>query len=154
MLVEDDHGRATALEIARWLVVFAKRPGGQAQFSAPLAAQLTERPPIRAAQELVRAHPESDLTVEALAAHAHMSVRGFARAFRREVGVTPGTYVETVRVERAVQMLQTTAADTEQIAAACGFGAVETFRRAFRRRMGVSPGQYRDRFRGVLEDAA
>lgn len=153
-LVEEDHGRTTALEIARWLVVFAKRPGGQAQFSAPLAAQLVERPPIRAAQELVGAQPESELTVEALAAHAHMSVRGFARAFRREVGVTPAAYVESVRVERAVQLLETTAADTEQIAAACGFGGVETLRRAFRRRMGVSPGQYRDRFRGVLEDAA
>jgi transcriptional regulator GlxA family with amidase domain len=153
-LVEEDHGRAAALEVARWLVVFAKRPGGQAQFSAPLAAQLAERPPIRAAQELVRAHPERESTVEALAGHVHMSVRGFARAFRREVGVTPATYVETVRVERAVQMLETTAADTERIARACGFGAVETFRRAFRRRMGVSPGQYRDRFRGVLENAA
>jgi len=153
-LVEEDHGRAAALEIARWLVVFAKRPGGQAQFSAPLAAQLAERPPIRAAQELARARPEEDLTVEALASHAHMSVRGFARAFRREVGVTPAAYVEAVRVERAVTMLQTTAAGAEQIAAACGFGTPETFRRAFRRRMGVSPGEYRDRFRGALEGAA
>lgn len=153
-LVEDDHGRATALDIARWLVVFAKRPGGQAQFSAPLAAQLAERPPIRAAQELARARPETDLTVEALAGHAHMSVRGFARAFRREVGVTPAAYVETVRVERAVELLQTTAGGAEQVAAACGFGTPETFRRAFRRRMGVTPGEYRDRFRGVLGDAA
>lgn len=153
-LVEDDCGRATALEIARWLVVFAKRPGGQAQFSAPLAAQLAERPPIRAAQELARTHPEADLTVEALAAHAHMSVRGFARAFRREVGVTPAAYVETVRVERAVELLQTTTTGGEQIAAACGFGTPETFRRAFRRRLGVSPGDYRDRFRGALERAA
>lgn len=153
-LVEEDHGRDTALEIARWLVVFAKRPGGQAQFSAPLAAQIAERPTIRAAQELARAHPDADLTVEALAAHAHMSVRGFARAFRREVGVTPAAYVETVRVERAIQMLQTTAAGAEQIAAACGFGTPETFRRAFRRRMGVSPGQYRDHFRGALGRAA
>jgi transcriptional regulator GlxA family with amidase domain len=153
-LVEEDHGPDLALEIARWLVVFAKRPGGQAQFSAPLAAQLAERPPIRAAQELARSQPDADLTVEALAAHAHMSVRGFARAFRREVGVTPGAYVETVRVERAVQMLETTAAGAEQIAGACGFGTVETFRRAFRRRLGVSPIQYRDRFRGALESAA
>ncbi len=153
-LVEEDHGRETALEIARWLVVFAKRPGGQAQFSAPLAAQLAERPPIRATQELARSQPDADLTVEALAAHAHMSVRGFARAFRREVGVTPGAYVEAVRVETAVQMLETTAAGTEQIARACGFGTVETFRRAFRRRLGVSPTQYRDRFRGALESAA
>jgi transcriptional regulator GlxA family with amidase domain len=153
-LVEQDHGRETALEIARWLVVFAKRPGGQAQFSAPLAAQLAERQPIRAAQELARSQPDADLTVEALAAHAHMSVRGFARAFRREVGVTPAAYVEAVRVERAVQMLETTAAGAEQIAGACGFGTVETFRRAFRRRLGTSPGQYRDRFRGALEGAA
>jgi len=153
-LVEDDHGRETALEIARWLVVFAKRPGSQAQFSAPLAAQLAERPPIRAAQELARARPEAALTVEALAEHAHMSVRGFARAFRREVGVTPAAYVETVRVERAVELLQATAAGSEQIAAACGFGTPETFRRAFRRRLGVSPSEYRDRFRGALERAA
>jgi transcriptional regulator GlxA family with amidase domain len=153
-LVEDDHGREAALEVARWLVVFAKRPGGQAQFSAPLAAQLAEREPIRAAQELARARPEADLTVEALAGHAHMSVRGFARAFRREVGMTPAAYVEAVRVERAVAMLQTTAAGADQIAAACGFGTAETFRRAFRRRMGVTPGEYRDRFRGALEGAA
>ncbi|HYI79307.1 MAG TPA: GlxA family transcriptional regulator [Thermoleophilaceae bacterium] len=148
-LVEDDHGREIALQVARWLVVFAKRPGGQAQFSAPLAAQLAERPPIRAAQELVRARPETDLTVEALAEHAHMSVRGFARAFRREVGVTPAAYVEAVRIERAVELIQTTAAGSEQLATACGFGTPETFRRAFRRRLGVSPGEYRARFRGV-----
>jgi transcriptional regulator GlxA family with amidase domain len=153
-LVEDDHGHDAALAVARWLVVFAKRPGGQAQFSAPLAAQLAEREPIRAAQELARAQPEADLTVEALASHAHMSVRGFARAFRREVGVTPAAYVETVRIERAVELLQTTAAGADQIAAACGFGSAETFRRAFRRRLGVTPGDYRDRFRGALERAA
>ncbi|NLT04980.1 MAG: GlxA family transcriptional regulator [Solirubrobacterales bacterium] len=148
-LVEDDHGRELALEVARWLVVFAKRPGGQAQFSAPLAAQLAEREPIRAAQELARTHPDADLSVEALAAHVHMSIRGFARAFRREVGVTPAAYVETVRVERATELLRTTSASGDQIAAACGFGTPETFRRAFRRRLGVSPGDYRDRFRGV-----
>jgi transcriptional regulator GlxA family with amidase domain len=153
-LVEEDHSRALALEIARWLVVFAKRPGGQAQFSAPLAAQLAERPPIRAAQEHARARPDADLSVESLAGHAQMSVRGFARAFRREVGVTPAAYVEAVRVERAVQMLQTTSAGADQIAAACGFGTAETLRRAFRRRMGVTPGEYRDRFRGALEGAA
>jgi transcriptional regulator GlxA family with amidase domain len=153
-LVEDDHGRAAALEVARWLVVFAKRPGGQAQFSAPLAAQLAEREPIRSAQELARSRPEGDLTVETLAGHAHMSVRGFARAFRREVGVTPASYVEAVRVERAVAMLQTTSAGAEQVAAACGFGTPDTFRRAFRRRMGVSPGEYRDRFRAAPDGAA
>jgi transcriptional regulator GlxA family with amidase domain len=147
-LVEEDHGRATALEIARWLVVVANRPGGQTQFSPPLAAQLAELAPIRAAQELARAHPASELTVEVLADHAHMSVRAFAGAFRREVGTTPAAYVEAVRVERAVAMIQTTSASFEQIAASSGFGTPETLRRAFRRRMGVSPSKYRDRFRG------
>jgi len=153
-LVEDDHGAPAALEVARWLVVFAKRPGGQAQFSTPLAAQLVEPAPIRAAQELARAHPEGDLTVAALAGHAQMSVRGFARAFRREVGVTPAAYVEAVRVERAVQLLETTAVGIDQVAAASGFGTVETLRRAFGRRLGVSPSDYRDRFRGALAGAA
>lgn len=153
-MVEDDNGRELALEVARWLVVFAKRPGGQSQFSVPLAAQLAERQPIRMAQELVRARPEQILTVEVLAAKACMSVRGFARAFLREVGMTPAAYVEAVRVERAAQMLQTTTTDLEQIAEGCGFGTVETLRRAFRRQLGVSPSQYRERFRGVLVDAA
>jgi transcriptional regulator GlxA family with amidase domain len=153
-LVEEDCGREAALEVARWLVVFAKRPGGQAQFSPALAAQLAERAPIRSVQELVRAHPEADLTIEVLAQHAHMSVRGFARAFRREVGLTPAAYVEAVRIERAVEMLEATGADIERIASVCGFGTVETFRRAFRRRLGTSPRQYRDRFRSTLRPAA
>jgi transcriptional regulator GlxA family with amidase domain len=146
-LVEADHGRDLALEVARWLVVFAKRPGGQAQFSRTLSVQLAERAPIRAAQEVVLAHPERPLTVEVLAEHAQMSVRGFARAFRREVGVSPAAYVEAVRVDRAVDMLAATGAATARVAEACGFGTVETFRRAFRRQTGTSPAQYRDRFR-------
>ncbi len=152
-LIEDDHGRDAALEVARWLVVFAKRPGGQTQFSVALSAQTAERAPIREAQERVQADPAAALTVEALADAACMSVRNFARAFKREVGMTPAAYVEAVRVERARQLLETTATGTEQVAVACGFGTVETFRRAFRRRLGVSPGQYRDRFRGVGHDA-
>jgi transcriptional regulator GlxA family with amidase domain len=153
-LVEADHGRDAALQVARWLVVFAKRPGGQAQFSYILEAQTAEREPIREAQERIHAEPAAPLTVELLADAACMSVRNFARAFKREVGLTPAAYVETVRVERARQLLETTATGTEQIAAACGFGTVETFRRAFGRRLGVSPGQYRDRFRSADQTAA
>jgi transcriptional regulator GlxA family with amidase domain len=134
--------------------VFAQRPGGQAQFSVPLSAQTAERAPIREAQERVQADPAGPLTVEALADGACMSVRNFARAFKREVGMTPAAYVEAVRVERARQLLETTLTGTEQVAVACGFGTVETFRRAFRRRLGVSPGEYRDRFRGADHDAA
>jgi transcriptional regulator GlxA family with amidase domain len=141
-LVEEDEGRATALEIARWLVVFAKRPGGQAQFSAPLAAQLAERPPIRTAQELARARPEADLTVESLAEHAHMSVRGFARAFRREVGVTPHAYLTGRRIAAAKVLLDGDVPLSE-VALACGFYDQSHFTRSFKGCTGVTPGQYR-----------
>lgn len=148
-LVEDDHGREAALEVARWLVVFARRPGGQAQFSDLLAVQSAEREPIREAQEAVVADPAGLHTVEALAARSHMSPRNFARAFRREVGMTPAGYVEAVRVEHARGLLESTRAGTGEVARRSGFGTVETFRRAFRRRLGVSPGEYRDRFRAA-----
>jgi transcriptional regulator GlxA family with amidase domain len=105
-------------------------------------------------QAWVRANPDADSSVEALAARACMSPRNFSRAFRREVGSTPGAWVEGVRVEHARHLLETAAADTEAVAARCGFGTVETLRRAFHRQLGVSPGQYRDRFRAALGDAA
>ncbi len=148
-LVEDDLGREAALEVARWLVMYAQRSGSQAQFSEPLAAQLAEREPIREAQERVVADPSRPHTVEMLADAAGMTVRSFARAFKREVGITPAAYVETVRVDRARQLLETSTTDTATVAERCGFGTVETFRRAFRRRLGVSPGAYRDRFRAA-----
>jgi transcriptional regulator GlxA family with amidase domain len=153
-LVEDDHGREAALEVARWLVVFVPRPGGQSQFSAPLAAQSAERGPLREVQEAVLAHPAGDLSVERLAERACMSPRNFARVFRRETGVTPAAWVETARVECARQLLEASSAPTETIAFECGFGTVETMRRAFRRRVGVSPGEYRDRFNATVHDAA
>jgi len=148
-LVEDDHGRETALEVARWLVLFVQRPGGQSQFSAPLAAQLAERAPVREAQERVLADPAGVHTVESLADGAGISVRHFARAFKAEVGMTPASYVEAVRIERARQLLETAATTLHEVAAASGFGTPETFRRAFRRRLGVSPGEYRERFRAA-----
>lgn len=153
-LVEDDHGREAALEVARWLVVFTRRPGGQSQFSAPLAAQSAEREPLREVQEAVLADPSGDLSVERLAARASMSPRNFARVFRRETGLTPAVWVETARVERARQLLEAASSPVETIASDCGFGTVETMRRAFRRRLGVSPGEYRDRFNAALHDVA
>jgi len=153
-LVEDDHGREAALEVARWLVVFARRPGGQSQFSAPLAAQSAEREPLRAVQEEVLVDPAGHWSVDTLATRACMSPRNFARVFRRETGLTPAAWVETARVESARQLLEASGLGTETIAADCGFGTVETMRRAFRRRLGVSPGEYRDRFNAGVRDAA
>jgi transcriptional regulator GlxA family with amidase domain len=153
-LVEADHGREASLEVARWMVLFVRRPGGQSQFSAPLATQAAEREPLREAQERVLADPRANCTVETLAASASMSPRNFSRAFAREVGLTPAAWVETVRVERAQRLLEAGSQPIEIVARECGFGTVETLRRAFGRRLGVSPGEYRDRFRAALSSAA
>jgi transcriptional regulator GlxA family with amidase domain len=148
-LVEEDLGRDTALEVARWLVLFVKRPGGQSQFSAQLASQLAERHPLRELQAWIVENPAEDLSVPALAGRACMSERNFARAFRREVGMTPGAYVEAVRVDRARMLLEASDAPIEAVATDCGFGSVETMRRAFARRVRVSPSDYRGRFRAA-----
>jgi transcriptional regulator GlxA family with amidase domain len=146
-LVEEDLGRSTALETARWLVVFVKRPGGQSQFSSHLRAQLADRRPIRELQEWMAANLAEDLSVPALAARAVMSERNFARAFSREVGMTPAAYVEALRVDQARLRLESSGQKLEAVANDCGFGTVETMRRAFHRRLGVGPAGYRDRFK-------
>ena len=146
-LVEEDLGRDVALEAARWLVLFLKRPGGQAQFSAQLAAQTAERRPLRDLQAWIPDHLDEDLSVPALARRAPMSERNFARAFRRETGMTPAAYVEAARVESARIALETGELPVENVAAQSGFGTVETMRRAFRRRVGVARRDYRTRFR-------
>lgn len=148
-LVEEDHGRAVALAVARELVLFLRRPGGQSQFSAQLATQTAEREPLRDLQAWMVDHVGADLSVEALAARVAMSPRNFARVFRREVGLTPGRYVESVRVEAARRRLEESARGVDQVAAECGFGHAETMRRAFLRRLRVSPSAYRARFRAV-----
>ncbi|MEA2361193.1 MAG: hypothetical protein QOD71_338 [Thermoleophilaceae bacterium] len=145
-LVEEDLGREVALQTARWLVMFVKRPGGQAQFSAQLAAQMAEREPLRELQQWLPDHLGENLSVPALARRACMSERNFARAFRDETGMTPAAYVETARVESARIALETGDLPVETIAGQAGFGTVETMRRAFRRRVGVSPAGYRGRF--------
>ena len=145
-LVEEDLGRRVALATARWLVVFVQRPGGQSQFSSHLRAQVAERRPLRELQEWMAANLDADLSVPALAARACMSERNFARAFGREVGMTPAAYVEALRVDHARLRLETSGQKLEAVARDCGFGTVETMRRAFHRRLGVGPAGYRDRF--------
>lgn len=145
-LVEEDLGRAAALEVARNLVLFVRRPGGQAQFSATLAGQAASRPGIRELQAWIADHLDTDLSVPALAERSLMSPRNFARVFSREVGITPAAFVETLRIERARTLLETTDLQVDEVARRCGFGTVETLRRAFGRRVRVSPSDYRDRF--------
>jgi transcriptional regulator GlxA family with amidase domain len=149
-LVEDDLGRDPALDIARHLVVFLRRPGNQAQFSTQLAAQLAHRAPLRDVQQWIADHPAADLSVPALASKASLSPRHFARAFAAEVGMPPGRYVDRVRLETARRRLEDSADGVEQTARSCGYGTPEAMRRAFMRALGVSPGEYRRRFRPAV----
>ncbi|GAA2133118.1 GlxA family transcriptional regulator [Kitasatospora kazusensis] len=148
-LVEADHGAAFALEIARFLVLFFKRNGGQSQFSAILQAQLADRPPIRAAQEWILEHLEQPLPVPEIAERANMSLRNFARVFRQEVGTPPARYIEQMRIARARKLLETTALPVGQIARRCGFPATETFFRSFGRALELTPNEYRHRFQAL-----
>jgi transcriptional regulator GlxA family with amidase domain len=145
-LVEEDFGRDVALAAARELVMFLKRPGGQAQFSAQLSVQLAEHEPLRVLQAHILEHPEDDLSIEVLARRVAMSPRNFARVFTREVGTTPARFVASARVETARRLLEETSEPLEVICAKSGLGTFESMRRAFLRTVGVPPGQYRERF--------
>lgn len=145
-LVEEDLGRDAALRVARHLVMFLRRPGGQAQFSTQLAAQFAERRPLREVQRWIAEHPDGDLSVDTLAGRCSLSPRHFARAFAAEVGMTPGRYVDSVRLETARRRLEDTEDGIEEIARSCGYGTPESMRRAFVRALAVPPTEYRNRF--------
>jgi transcriptional regulator GlxA family with amidase domain len=145
-LVEEDYGREAALATARALVMFLRRPGGQAQFSAQLAVQMAEREPLSELQTYIVDHPREDLSVETLARRMAMSPRNFARIFTREVGTTPARFVTSVRVETARRLLEETSEPLEQICSMAGLGTSESMRRAFLRTVGIPPSQYRERF--------
>jgi transcriptional regulator GlxA family with amidase domain len=145
-LVEEDLGRQVALAIARGLVMFLRRPGGQTQFSAQLTAQVAHREPLREVQRLIADHPDADLSVPALAAYANLSPRQFARAFTAETGDPPGRYVDRVRLENARRLLEDTADGIAQVARQSGYGTPEAMRRAFVQSLDLAPAEYRRRF--------
>ena len=145
-LVEEDLGPEVALAVARLLVVFLKRPGGQSQFSATLAAQQAAIPAMRELQAWIAGNLTEDLSVPALASRVNLSERSFARAFRREIGQTPAAYVEALRVEHARALLEAGAPSLEAVAQASGLAGAEVLRRAFHRQVGVGPAAYRERF--------
>lgn len=154
-MVQEDLDRDVALTIARHLVLFLRRPGGQSQFSATLEAQEPERDALREVQRQVLEDVGADHSVAAMAQRAHMSPRHFARAFRAQTGITPARYVERVRLEAARRALEDSAAPIAEIARSCGFGTAETMRRCFLRALAVGPAEYRRRFRSQsLDDAA
>lgn len=152
-LVEEDLGRDVALAVARQLVLFLRRPGSQAQFSAQLSTQIADRDHLSDLQGWMADHPGEDLSVAALAQRVAMSERHFARSFRTAVGQTPARYVETVRMESARRRLEESEEAVAAVAISCGFGTAETMRRTFLRRLGVGPAEYRRRFAPHFADA-
>jgi transcriptional regulator GlxA family with amidase domain len=151
-LVETDLGTDVAQTVARWLVMFLHRPGGQTQFASPVWMPRAERSAVRTVQNLVESDPGADHHIPAMASAAAMSARHFSRVFAAEVGEAPGRFVERVRTEAARRELETTEDTLDVIARRCGFGTAETLRRVFQRRIGVAPDSYRRRFRVTTTD--
>jgi transcriptional regulator GlxA family with amidase domain len=144
-LIEDDLGRPTALEVARQLVVFLKRPGGQAQFSTMLRLQAADEH-FEALNAWIGENLNADLSVPSLADKAGMSERTFARRYKQATGLSPARAIERLRVEAAQRRLCETGEPIKRIAAHCGFGGEETMRRSFRRIARASPQEFRARF--------
>ena len=145
-IVENDYGTDVARRVARWMVVFLQRPGGQAQFSVWSEAGIPTTRGLRQILDAVVLDPASDHSTAAMATRAAVSERHLARMFRDEVGRTPARYVEGIRLEAAKRLLVTSDESQESVARRVGFGSPETMRRIFRRNLGVSPGGYRSRF--------
>lgn len=150
-LIEEDLGRKLAMQVARHLVVFLKRPGGQSQFSAPLAAQAAASDGNASNQfaplhSWIAAHVAGDLRVERLAEEAGMSPRTFARVYAATMGTTPARMVEKIRVEAVRRALEESDLPIKKIAGMCGFHQEERLRRAFARQVGTTPAEYRRRF--------
>ncbi|MFI9228301.1 GlxA family transcriptional regulator [Streptomyces rimosus] len=146
-LVAEDLGEQTALAVARQLVMYLKRQGGQSQFSVPLSRPAAERRNIDELRLWIADHLDADLSAPALAARMCLSERHFARVFKQETGSSPAAYVEEARVEMARRLLETTDCPLDQVAAAAGLGSAETLHRAFRRQLATTPAAYRRRFR-------
>jgi len=144
--VEEDLGADVARDVARVLVVFLRRTGNQAQFSAQLQTQVADRRPLRELQQYIADHPDADLSLAALAGRLHMSPRHLGRVFCQQVGLSPGRYVERIRLETARRRLEESDQSVEAVALAAGFGSTETMRRVFVSNLAVSPTDYRRRF--------
>jgi len=145
-MVENDYGADVARRVARWVVVFLQRPGGQAQFSVWSETDVPTTRGLRQVLDAVVLDPAADHSITAMASRAAVSERHLARMFHDEVGTTPARYVESARLEAAKRLLVAGEESQESVARRAGFGSPETMRRIFRRNLGVSPGSYRSRF--------
>ena len=145
-LVEEDLGSPLALRVAREMVLYLRRPGGQSQFSAALALQATDNKPVAEVQRWATDHIHEPMRVAQLANQAGMSLRNFARVFASSTGTTPARFVERLRIEAARRRLEETGDGVDKVAADCAFGTAESMRRAFLRVLHVNPSEYRSRF--------
>ncbi len=150
-LVEEDHGHKVALEVARKLVMFLVRPGGQAQYSHMLSHQALNSQPLRELHVWMLEHLRENLTVERLAEQIGMSARHFTRVCLRETKMNPGQFVDRMRVEAAQQMIDSSSMGLKQVADACGFQSAESMRRTFLRVIGITAGEYTRRFKRGVE---
>lgn len=151
-LVEEDLGREAMLGVARHLLVFPRRPGGQSQFRGHSSIiESPIRPHISELQAWMLAHPEADLSIPALANRMGMSERNFSRLFRSETGHTPAEFAERARADSARYKLEQNCSSIETVATECGFGNAERMRRSFQRLFEISPADYRARFRSTLD---
>ncbi|MCA1770065.1 MAG: GlxA family transcriptional regulator [Chromatocurvus sp.] len=145
-IVEADHGRELALDIARFMVLVMRRRGGQSQFSSQLMADATEDPRIRRVQLYIWENPQSDLSLARLAKRAAMSERSLGRRFKEVTNITISRYIEDVRLSLARRLLETSEQSIQTVADNAGFGTTTTLRRVFGRRLGVSPRVYKSNF--------
>lgn len=153
-LIEEDLGAEVALEVARAMVMYVRRPGDQSQYSAPLRLQAANTPSVRDLVAWAADHPASDLSVPALARRVGKSPRHLTRVFRNELGIAPAEAIEQLRLESARRLLQQSEASLEEVASRCGFGSAEVLRRAFLRVLHVTPSAYRARFSSRQELAS
>ena len=149
-LLSQDQGAQVALKVAKRLVVFTQRSGGQSQFSPYLAPHAEASSPVAQVQQYVLAHLTGDLSIAELARAANMSARNFSRVFARETQVTPAEFVERARVDAARVMLESAGAPLKTVAYECGFRDAHHMRSVFQRRLGVTPQQFRRHFAGLL----
>ncbi|MDL2265693.1 GlxA family transcriptional regulator [Parabacteroides sp. OttesenSCG-928-G07] len=151
-LVEEDWGRDVALEIAKQMVLYLKRPGSQSQYSSVLTHQRIDYRPVRGIINWISEHLHEQLTVELLAEQSAMSVRNFSRVFTRETGVTPARFIDKLRVERACRYLLDTRLSLKEIAVLSGLGSIDNMRKVFLKYMAISPAKYRAGFRTAFPD--
>jgi transcriptional regulator GlxA family with amidase domain len=153
-LVEEDLGRRFALEVARVMVMFLKRPGGQSQFSSELISQLVSPDRLEDLVEWIRDHLDRPLTIEDLAQRSKMSARNFQRVFARQCGLPPAKFIERLRVERARVIIEDTSLSMAEVATKSGFDTEQRMRRSFQRVLGINPADHAVRVRRPADTPA